>query len=187
MFFSKKAVFFRTLLLLILFNALVSCGLEAQNVRFVMDSGYFPEVKALINSSRKSVQLMMFEATFYDKYPDSPSNQLINALMEAAKRGVKVDVILDVNKNNERNTLRNIATGRKLRKAGVDVTLDSKYVTTHTKLLIIDSRIVVCGSTNWTYSALTKNHEVSAVIDCPESAKKLQDYFQVVKSRGKKY
>ena len=33
--------------------------------------------------------------------------------------------------------------------------------TTHTKVLIVDEQLALLGSTNWTYSALTNNNEVS--------------------------
>ncbi len=174
------------LLVLIVINTSVSCGFKAEKVEFLMDNRYFPRVKQLIDSAEKSVQVMMFEASYYKKYPDSPSNQLIEALMNAAKRGLKVEVILDLRKNNERTTKRNLVTGEILKNAGVEVILDSKQITTHTKLLIIDSTIIICGSTNWTYNALTENHEVSAVIHDCESAKNLQNYFNEVKNKGKK-
>jgi cardiolipin synthase len=162
-------------------------GLEAKKVDFVMDKGYLPEVRRLINSAVRSVQVMMFEASYYVEHPDSPSNQLINALRDASTRGVKVDVILDLQDGNERSTKRNLDAAKILKKAGVQVVFDSKDIVTHTKILIVDSKIVVCGSTNWTYSALTRNHEVSAIIYSEESAKQLQKYFNEVKAKGKNY
>ncbi|MEK7290856.1 MAG: phospholipase D-like domain-containing protein, partial [Planctomycetota bacterium] len=35
---------------------------------------------------------------------------------------------------------------------------------THNKILVIDNYITIVGSTNWTYSALKKNHEASVLI-----------------------
>ena len=60
------------------------------------------------------------------------------------------------------------------------VRYDPVGVTTHTKLLIIDGEIGIVGSTNWTYSALEKNHEVSVLIRSPEVARNLYHYFQRV-------
>jgi len=37
----------------------------------------------------------MFEACYYEKYPDSPSNILIRDLINAHQRGIKVEVILE--------------------------------------------------------------------------------------------
>ena len=55
----------------------------------------------------------------------------------------------------------------------MEVVYDPVTVTTHTKLLIIDGEISVVGSTNWTYSALEKNHEVSVLIRSPEVAREI--------------
>ena len=34
----------------------------------------------------------------------------------------------------------------------------------HSKIFVIDEYITIIGSTNWTYSALRKNHEASVMI-----------------------
>jgi cardiolipin synthase len=107
-------------------------------------------------------------------------------LIAARKRGVKVAVILEQGESTDRTSQRNVLTGKMLAKEGVEVTFDPPTLTTHTKLLVIDSETVILGSTNWTYSALTKNHEVSVLIRSPEMAKALADYFAKVKASGSK-
>ena len=54
---------------------------------------------------------------------------------------------------------------------------DPPNVTTHSKLLIVDGQKSLVGSTNWTYSALTRNHEVSVIVSSPEVARSLEKYF----------
>ena len=183
---TKKTKFiFITIFLTLLVNT--NCkGYEAKKIELLLDENYFLKVKQLISSATKSVRVMMFEASYYRKYPDSPSNQLIDALSDASRRGLKVEVILDIKNEIDRTTSRNLDTGKILKKAGVEVVFDPKNITTHTKLLIIDESIVVLGSTNWTYNALTKNHEVSTVIHSAETAQKLMEYFQAVKDAGGK-
>lgn len=183
---KKHLLFLNAFLIFTVLSTAVSCGFEANKINLLMDREYYPQVKSLIDNAKKSVQVMMFEASYYNKYPGSPSNQLIDALVSARKRGLKVEVILDVQKKNTRTTKRNLETGKILKNAGVEVVFDLKHVSTHAKMLIIDANMVVLGSTNWTYSALTKNHEVSAVIYSKETAKHLEDYFQLVKNACKK-
>jgi cardiolipin synthase len=151
-----------------------------------MDSEYTKVVRDAIKGARKSIQVMMFEASYYQKYPDTPSNLLIRELIAAQKRGVKVEVILERGESADRTTERNLLTGKIFSKEGVDVIYDPPTLTTHTKLLIIDGETVIMGSTNWTYNALTKNHEVSVLIRSPEMAKALTDYFARVKASGSK-
>lgn len=183
---NKVLIFLGLLLSLFIVTHVSARDFEAKNIKFLIDKEYFPEVKRLINSAKKSVKIMMFEASYYRQYTGSPSNQLIEAVANAGKRGLKVEVIFEINKRTERTTKKNLETGKILQDSGVEVILDSEHTTTHTKLIIIDEHIIVLGSTNWTFNALTKNHEISTVIHSEEAAKHLQDYFRMVKSSGKK-
>lgn len=155
-------------------------GLPAKDVQVITDREYCSVVQTCFREARSSIAVMMFEAAYYDRYPNSPTNLLIRELIAARKRGVDVKVILEKRKEQDRTQKNNMKTGRMLSEAGVQVAYDPVAVTTHTKLLIIDGEIGIVGSTNWTYSALEKNHEVSVFIRSPEVAKDLQDYFQRV-------
>jgi len=129
---------------------------------------------------------MMFEMGYYEHHPDSPSNLLIKGLIDAGKRGVKVEVILEVNKGEDRTTKRNRQTGKMLSKAGVEVIYESPLKTTHAKLMIVDNSLVLLGSTNWTYYALTDNHEASVLIRSNKTAEELIGYFNRVKRSSQK-
>jgi phosphatidylserine/phosphatidylglycerophosphate/cardiolipin synthase-like enzyme len=71
-----------------------------------------------------------------------------------------------------------------LSKEGVEVIYDPLFVTTHAKLIIIDEKICLLGSTNWTYHSLTSNHEVGVLIESDEVARALGHYFDRVKTSG---
>jgi len=176
------------LLIAIIFFSFSTCmALQTSNTRLLLNRDYFPEVKKIINDSNRSIRMIMFEASYYEKFKNSPSNQLIDALIMAKKRGVDVEVILDIRQKNDRSTIRNLETGKKLTNAGVKVIFDTEQVTTHSKLLIVDEKIVIIGSTNWTYNALTSNHESSIVFESRETAAKLLGFFEKIKKTGKKY
>ena len=174
-------------MVVIIFFSCSSCmALNSTKIELLLDSGYFPKVKKLITDANSSIRMIMFEASYYKKYKNSPSNQLINALIDAKKRGLNVEVILDVREKSDRTTKRNLVTGARLKKAGIDVVIDSEQVTTHSKLLIVDENTVVIGSTNWTYNALTSNHESSVMFDSKETAAELLEFFEKIKKSGKK-
>ena len=174
---SKSTALLSALLLL-----LPSCslGLPASDVLVITDREYFTVVRTCFKEARSSIAVMMFEAAYYDRYPNSPTNVLIRELIAARKRGVDVRVILEKRKDRDRTQENNLKAGRMLSEGGVEVKYDPVGVTTHTNLLIVDGEIGVVGSTNWTYSALEKNHEVSVLIRSPEVARNLHDYFQRV-------
>jgi phosphatidylserine/phosphatidylglycerophosphate/cardiolipin synthase-like enzyme len=154
--------------------------------QLVLDTQYFRVAKKLIQEAKHSIRVMMFEMGYYDEHPNSPSNLLIKELISAKKRGVKVEVILEVREGEDRTTERNRHTGAILSEGGVKVTYDSLSKTTHAKLMVVDGKLSLLGSTNWTYYALTDNNEASVLIRSTEVAKGLVDYFNQVKTTGSK-
>jgi phosphatidylserine/phosphatidylglycerophosphate/cardiolipin synthase-like enzyme len=182
----------RTILILFIFLLpftyflVPSFGLPAEDVQLVVDTQYFQIAKKIIQEAKHSIQVMMFEMGYYDKYPNTPSNLLIKELIDAKKRGVKVEVILEVKEGEDRATKRNRQTGKILSEGGVDVIYDSLSKTTHTKLMVVDGHLTLLGSTNWTYYAMINNHEASVLIRSKEVAEELIDYFNRVKATGSK-
>jgi len=166
------------------FHLSPSFGLPAEDVQLVTDAQYFQVAKKMIQEAKSSIQVMMFEMGYYDKYPNTPSNLLIKELIDAKKRGVKVEVILEVKEGRDRTTERNRHTGKILSNGGVEVIYDSLFKTTHAKWMVVDGQLALVGSTNWTYYALTNNNEVSVLIRSKELAKALVDYFNQVKASG---
>jgi phosphatidylserine/phosphatidylglycerophosphate/cardiolipin synthase-like enzyme len=163
-----------------------SFGLPAEDVQLVLDTQYFQVAKKMIQEAKHSIQVMMFEMGYYDKYPNTPSNLLIKELIEAKKKGVKVEVILEAKEGEDRTTKRNRHTGEILSEGGVEVVYDPLSKTTHTKLMVVDRLFILLGSTNWTYYAMTNNNEASVLIRSKEVAKELIDYFNKVKATGTK-
>jgi len=163
-----------------------SFGLPAEDVQLVTNTEYVPAARKLIKEAKHSIRVMMFEMAFYERRSNSPSNLLIKELIEAKKRGVSVEVILEVSESNDRTTERNRRSGKILSQGGVDVIYDTVSRTTHAKLLLVDGEFILLGSTNWTYSALSNNNETSVLIRSKALAKELIDYVNKVKSTGSK-
>jgi len=171
--------------ILVLFLLIFSVQAHAfrSDVGILNDSGYFKKIYSLLSGAQESIYVIMYSATFYEKYSDSPSNLLIQSLVSAAKRGVSVNVLLDQNDwTDASNSKENKKVAGILEKGGVKVFLDRKNITTHAKLVIVDDRFVVIGSTNWTYHALTDNNETNVVIDSKETAEEYIKYFEELKS-----
>ena len=172
--------------LLATFYAPRAIGLPAEDVQVVTDAQYFQVAKKMIHEAKHSVQVMMFEMGYYDKYPNTPSNLLVRELIDARKRGASVEVILEVKEGEDRTTKRNRHTGKILSEGGVKVIYDSPVKTTHAKFMVVDGELSLLGSTNWTYYALTNNNEASVLIRSKEVARALVEYFNRVKSNRSK-
>jgi phosphatidylserine/phosphatidylglycerophosphate/cardiolipin synthase-like enzyme len=181
----KKVIFVLLFLFpLSAFTTPHSFCLPAEDVQVVVDAQYFEIAKKLIQEAKHAIQVMMFEMGYYDRYPNTPSNLLVKELIDAKKRGVKIEVILEVKEGEDRTAKRNRHAAKILSDAGVEVIYDPLFKTTHAKLMVVDGRITLLGSTNWTYYALTHNHETSVLIRSKEVAEAFMDYFNQVKLTG---
>ena len=172
--------------LLSTFHVPLSISSPVEELRLVTNEQYFQVARDLIKGAKHSLRVMMFEMTYYKNRASSPTNVLMQELISARKRGVKVEVILEMKEGEDRTTINNRQSGKILSEGGVTVIYDSPSQTTHTKVLIIDDERVLLGSTNWTYSALSNNNEVSVLIRSKEIAKELTAYFNKVKSQAPK-
>jgi phosphatidylserine/phosphatidylglycerophosphate/cardiolipin synthase-like enzyme len=152
-------------------------ALPATDVKVITNRDYFPAVYKLFNGAEKSIYVFMFTARIYPDYPDDVNWKLLDALIEAKKRDVDVKVILDASSWNRSNTLQNKQMADALKEGEVEVYYDPLDVTSHPKLLIIDHRYSVVGSTNWSYYAIEKNNEASVIIDSEPVAEAFEEYF----------
>lgn len=164
--FSITAIF----ALFILYNT-SSFGLPADDVIPLVDGDYYPQVHQALIAAKKSIMCVMYIADIDPKHNHGWEYNLVNDLINAHRREVEVTVIFDQNRMFWETGKKSKKTERKsddayelLRKNGVPVFYDSNDQVTHSKIVIVDGYITILGSTNWTYSALKKNHEASVLI-----------------------
>ncbi|NPB00551.1 MAG: hypothetical protein GXO10_04175 [Crenarchaeota archaeon] len=146
------------------------------SITILFDREYYYYLLNDIEHAKHDILIMMFEMKYYpyDRY--SLVDRLIDALIEAHERGVKVLVLLEY-RTYFGYIKFNLRTYYYLKEHGIDVKLDYDPTTLHDKLVIIDDKIVYIGSHNWTESALKYNHEISVRIVSPTLAKEVEEYF----------
>jgi len=110
------------------------------------------------------------------------SAPIAKALVDAAKRGVKIEAILDKSQRSERYTGATF-----LRNEGIPVYIDDKHAIAHNKVMIIDGSIVVTGSFNFTKAAEEKNAENLLIIQNKEMAKIYMDNWGKHKEHSESY
>ena len=170
---------------LIIFFALSSFAFSGE-IKPICDREYFPAVHSLLKNAKKSIYLIMHQIRYYEEYPESPSNLFCKNLIAAAKRGVEVKVIIEQSDLEifSDSSKRNREVGYRLASGGVTVYFDPSKITTHCKLLIVDKRYTVIGSTNWSYYALDKNYESSVLIESEKTANYFIKYFEKLRSKS---
>lgn len=143
---------------------------------------YFPAAQKGISQAKKSILLVMYLISFNKEDKNSKVSQLMNELVKAKLRGVEVKVILDYQSSSSKTaTQSNYEAFHFLKDNGIDAYFDGAVVYTHNKAIVIDKRIVISGSHNWSDAALARNNETSFLIDSPKLAKQLLDEFSRIK------
>ena len=103
------------------------------------------------------------------------STPVAKALVDAHKRGVDVQVILDKSQKSERYT-----SATFLANEGVPTYIDAAHKIAHNKVMIIDGRTVITGSFNFTKSAEEGNAENLLIIsNAPKLAARYTDNWKV--------
>jgi len=172
------------LIAILIFSFQVVLALPAKDVKPIPNRLYYPEVHKLLSEAKKSIYIVMFEMFYYRKYPESLENQLVQDLIGAHKRGVNVEVILEQGTFGKITRRNRREGGFMLSNAGIKVYFDSLATTTHNKLIVVDERYTVIGSTNWGYHALEKNNEASVLIDSVPLAEFFLEEFNRIKSES---
>jgi phosphatidylserine/phosphatidylglycerophosphate/cardiolipin synthase-like enzyme len=117
-----------------------------------------------VNRARREVLVMAYSFT---------NDPITNALVEAKKRGVTVDILLDHSNEKEAHTELSA-----FMQHGLDPHVDSDHPIAHNKIMIIDKRTVITGSFNFTNQAEHDNAENLLVIKGhPELPVKYRENF----------
>lgn len=159
---------------------------QKEMVDLLLGPEYAEKVLPLIQSAQKRCWVAVYVASYSDSFEFSIQNRLYRALVDRHKKGVDVKVILDesyewdVRKNrpSDKRSTKNDVVFQYLKSNGVPVLLDSPEQTMHGKFVVVDDSWVVLGSTNWTYSALLKNVEVSSILKNEALNLEMQNFFK---------
>ncbi|EJK1259063.1 phospholipase D family protein [Salmonella enterica] len=126
-----------------------------------IDTGFSPEGSALrlvlktVDSAQREIRLMGYSFT---------SPEVVNALIQAKKRGVDVRVVLDQKANTGHNNRASRAAMNLLVGAGIQVRTVSTYKLMHDKVIVADGRNTELGSFNYSRAADRVNSENVLVI-----------------------
>ncbi|NQT23325.1 MAG: hypothetical protein HQ579_07835 [Candidatus Omnitrophica bacterium] len=172
----RKPVY--SLIIILASSLLITTLLSAQDtfipakVKDISDRTYEPEVIKLLDGAHESIVMSMYSIRLGAK-GNNPVKLLLNDLLEALERGVSVTLYLNTRFRGmeaDDSRLTEHPEINKLRNAGCVIHFISYHRRLHDKLIIVDRRFVVEGSTNWSISALRDNYESATLIDSPELA-----------------
>jgi phosphatidylserine/phosphatidylglycerophosphate/cardiolipin synthase-like enzyme len=110
------------------------------------------------------------------------SAPIAKVLLNAFKRGVRVEVILDKSQRTAR-----YSSATYLSNVGIPTYIDSAHSLAHNKIVIIDKETVITGSFNFTKAAEEKNAENLLIIRNTDLAKMYLDNWYKHNEHSEKY
>ena len=117
----------------------------------------------LIEQAKKSIKIVVYDWRWYENDPGNPC-QLFNAsIVRACRRNVKVQACVNSQ-----------AIAVPLQKNSIETKIPVSKNLMHSKFLIIDDKILVMGSHNFSQMAFTTNLETSVII---EDALEINDFI----------
>lgn len=126
------------------------------SVYFSPNGGAQQAIVDAIGQARESIYVQAYSFT---------SAPIAKALVDAAKRGVNVEAILD---KSQRKATYTGATF--LKNEGIPVYVDAAHAIAHNKVMVIDGLTIVTGSFNFTKAAEERNAENLLIIKDKELA-----------------
>ncbi|MFH1061546.1 MAG: phospholipase D-like domain-containing protein [Candidatus Omnitrophota bacterium] len=141
-------------------------GFSPGEVKDISDRGYEKAVIQLLDNAQESIVISMYIIK-PDVSAKHPINRLMKDLEEALDRGVDVTIFLN-SKSAEPGQGKAFES---LEVKGAKIYPITERYMLHDKMIIVDSRYAVVGSTNWSVAALNDNFESSVMIDSEQFAK----------------
>lgn len=148
----------------------VTSSLEGDTSSSVAEAWFSPgegcrnRIAGLLGAARRSVDICVFTVT---------DDHLSEAIVDAHRRGVRVRIISDNDKAEDRGSDVNAFE----RHHGLPVVVDRTDNHMHHKFAIFDGKMLLTGSYNWTRSAFKYNEENVVVTDDSRLVKRFQREF----------
>ena len=137
---------------------------QSMDVYFSPHGGCTEAVVRALDAAKDSVLVQAYSFT---------SAPIAKALVDAHKRGVKVQAILDKSQRTEK-----YSSATFLKNAGIPTYIDDKHAIAHNKVMVTDGGTVITGSFNFTKAAEENNAENLLIIHDRELARKYTQNWQ---------
>jgi phosphatidylserine/phosphatidylglycerophosphate/cardiolipin synthase-like enzyme len=169
----------KAVLLIALCASLFGCGLQSSDqamqcsVYFSPHGGCTEAVVEVLDAAKSEVLVQAYSFT---------SAPIAKALVNAHKRGVKVQVVLDKSQRTEK-----YSSATFLFNSGIRCFIDEEHAIAHNKVMILDSQTVITGSFNFTKAAEENNAENLLVIHDADVAAKYARNWEAHRRHSEAY
>ncbi len=150
--------------------------LVLKNAEPVVSRNYYPFVLNLLKKSNDYIDIYMYGLRF-DKSKTNPIYNLLNEIINAQKRGVKVRMVIEKSDKPGLLDKFNSEVADYLKENDIIVRYDPENIISHSKLLIVDGTVIL-GSTNWGYGAMNQYNEANIALQIKPITKFFRKYFK---------
>lgn len=157
-------------------------------VKLLKDKEYYFELINLLKKAEKEIDILMLVIEPKWNKLDDPVIKILDSFIEASKRGVKVNIILEQTLENQKNIKGSIPTNQEVvdyfeRYKNIKAVLAPENIRIHDKFILIDDEYVLLGNHNLTWTSLFKNNEVSVLIKSFPFNQEFKEHFINVRDR----
>lgn len=147
-------------------------------VGILEDGEYYKHLPFIIGQAQRSIRLCMFHIVYSS--PEHPTGNLLEALVAAKERGVKVQVLMDQDRKDDpyHSLVINTPAARFFAANGIECRLDESDALLHSKYLVIDEDKVVIGSHNWSAGSYFTYKDLSFVVESADLGRELAGRFE---------
>ncbi len=136
-----------------------------------------------IRGAKSRIDIAMYSFT---------NKKLAKELKNAARRGVKIQIIFDSDQNlkSRYSQIGYLAKYRNIQiftLSGKRIKDSENFGRMHIKMALIDNKTLIFGSANWTNSAFKRNYELIYIVKDYALAKKALKYFNRLLKKSKLY
>ncbi len=132
--------------------------------------------EAVVEALGRSKSTVLVQAYSFTSAP------IAKALVEAYRRGVKIEVVLDKSQRTEK-----YSSATFLYNYGIPCFIDDKHAIAHNKVMVIDGQTVITGSFNFTKAAEESNAENLLVIQDTDMAARYAQNWQAHRQHSEPY
>jgi phosphatidylserine/phosphatidylglycerophosphate/cardiolipin synthase-like enzyme len=146
---------------------------SAVTVCFTPGGHYTDAIVQALSDAKRTILVQAYSFT---------SAPIAKALLDAHKRGVQVQVILDKSQRSEKYSSADFLANQ-----GVSTMIDANHAIAHNKVMIIDGETVLTGSFNFTKAAQESNAENLLILRDPALAAQYAQNWEAHRQHSQPY
>lgn len=147
------------------------------NLWLLTGDDWAPWLVEAVNAATESLHLSIYMISHHWRNPDLGNLNPVQALKDAALRGLTCRCVIDQPNVVGRLGAFNVTAAADLQRAGWKVRVMPDARTLHEKILVIDKRLSLVGSHNISKASATSNYDTSLAVESTALAERLHRQF----------